>query len=56
MSYINYQLNHLKEFMRKNGSLKIMCEALITFEKVNVNDEVDFEFTHTIHSIEDMIY
>jgi len=50
LSYINYQKDDLKEFLRKKGSLKVMVEALITFEELDENGDVKKEFTHKLES------
>jgi len=50
LSYINYQMDDLKEYLRKNGSLKIMVEALIEFEELGENGDVKKDFIQKLES------
>ena len=50
LTYIRYQEEKLKEFLRKNKSMKIMVEASIIFEQIYANGGVEKEFTHTLNS------
>ena len=50
LSYIHVQRDDLNEFLRKSGSLKIMVEALVTFEELDEHGDVKKEFTHKLES------